>query len=145
MSSMKITSTYKFDFPQDVKSNDYFESFQLTLASTSGHLNNQTGNIIDPKELRDLILYWLQDKFGKVYSIYELGNLEYLPHTLEIVNQRMWEWLEEILPFSVKLVGLKVVHSDKNFVEYIREEPVLVREPKTQPKLRKRRKQRGKK
>ena len=144
---MKLTSTYPFSFPHSIILGDGLRHFCITLESSAGQLNNRTGVIIDHKDLRELILDWKEEKFGKVESIYEVGNLEYLPHSPEIVTERMWEWIEDILPFSAKLVGLKVVTTSGYFVQYTREEPILVREPQTQtqpkPKFRKRRKKRG--
>ena len=142
---MKLTSSYKIPFPHAFDISDAFTDFEVTLRSSSGHLNPQTGDIISHEEIIGILCNWRDTKLSKVNSIYEFENLEYLPHTPEIVIGRLWEWIEELLPFSAKLVGLKVWLGSDRFVQYSREEPVLVQEPqpKTQPKFRKQRKKSG--
>ena len=145
MQTMKLTASYKIPFPKAFDIADAFTEFEVTLRSSSGHLNPQTGSIISHEEIIKILCDWREEKLTTVKSIYEFGTLKYLPHTPEIVVGRLWEWIEEILPFSAKLVDLKVWLGSDRFVQYTREEPVLIREPQPKPqtKFRKRRKKSG--
>jgi len=93
-----------------------FLTLELMVESRSGKLNPQTGQIMGRKDLRNLVNEVVELQYnGK--RLADIKNLDYLPHTLEILAQRLWEDIEDALNYEARMSRLKI-SSNNYFVIY---------------------------
>ena len=78
-------------------------------------LNPETGEVISRQALYDAVHDALEPFEEKEWTTSK--QLQYLPHTLESVVIRIWEWLEETIPTYAKLSKIKL-SNDQYFVTY---------------------------
>lgn len=130
----------RYNFSINIQNNDFLDGFVVSVSSVSGKLNTRTGYIIEPKELDEIVHSLIDDKFANCDSIFHVSNLEYLPHTLEVISSKLFDWIEERLPHGVTVYEIKVLHRSGFFVKYKREDVEFVREVQPQKRLHKRRK-----
>lgn len=105
---------------------------ELMVESRSGKLNPQTGQVMSRKDLRDLVNEVIELKYNNK-CIKDIKNLDYLPHTLEILSQRLWEDIHEALNWEASVSRIKI-SSDPYFVVYDgRRDQERKRKPQPQP------------
>jgi len=89
----------------------------IFVESASGTLNGQTGKIIDKKELDELVKESVLDRLnGK--SLNDVKGWSGIPQTLEVLIIRIWEWIEDALPYYARLSKLRLNENNEFFVEY---------------------------
>jgi len=93
-----------------------FLTLELMVESKSGKLNTQTGQIMSRSDLRALVNDVIEGKYNNKY-LKDIPNLVYLPHTLEILAQRLWEDIEEALNYEARMSRIKV-GNENYFVIY---------------------------
>lgn len=134
---MKLTMgmSYKITAP-----NNDIDFIRVEVSNVHRNYNSQTGQVLPFDELRGEVQDIVTNKLQT--SISEIPELRYIPHTLEMLALKLWEWLEGRLSYQAKLESIEVVHNQGFFVKYVRKDVEMVREPQPQksPKLRKRRK-----
>ena len=88
-----------------------FLTLELMVESRSGKLNTQTGQIMARSDLRNLVNEVIEGKYNNK-KLEDITNLGYLPHTLEILAQRLWEDIEEALNYEARMSRIKVSNNN---------------------------------
>src|SRR5208283_1923614 len=94
-------------------------------------LNTETGQIIPIEEFDDIVDDVLKKLDGKLLD--NVPGLAYIPHSLELIVIRLWEWLEEALSYHARLVKVRITEHNDFFVEYDGRREVI--QPIPQPQL----------
>ena len=88
-----------------------FLTLELMIESRSGKLNTQTGQIMSRSDFRNLVNEVIEGKYNNKH-LADIPNLGYLPPTLEILAQRLWEDIEEALNYEARMSRIKVSNNN---------------------------------
>ena len=91
-------------------------TLELMIESRSGKLNSQTGQIMSRKDFRDFVNDVVDGKYNNK-KLDDIQGLGVIPHTLELLAQRLWEDIEEALNYEARMSRIKVSNNNY-FVVY---------------------------
>lgn len=121
----------------ETKDGIYEPPLKLTVEveSRDGKLGKD-GTFIDPEDFLDTVseaLEPLQNKY-----IGDVKGLAYIPHTLEMIISRIYERIQDDLPYNIEVTELTLRKDDVFVVKYNVRNPKHDRQPQPlpQPKLK---------
>ncbi len=119
----------------EVSAGIYEPPLKLTVEveGRDGKLNKE-GIFITPQDLLKCIGVALEDLQGKFIG--SVKGLAYIPHTLEMIIERLADRIQSELPYQAKLTELTLRKDDIFVVKYSVESVHNQRQPQPQPQLK---------
>lgn len=116
----------------EVSEGIYEPPLKLTVEveSRDGKLSKD-GTFIDPEDFRYSILDAVKDLQGKFIG--DVKGLAYIPHTLEMIISRVYERIQEELPYNIEVTELTLRKDDVFVVTYNVRNPKHDRQPQPMP------------
>lgn len=96
--------------------NFHGHNYDLTVTVT-GQLDEETGYLIDTKELKDLIKREVEDRFDHKNLNLDTAEFKQLNPTAENIAIVIWRLLRPHIDQSIKL-KITLYETERNFVEY---------------------------
>ncbi|MEE9214892.1 MAG: 6-carboxytetrahydropterin synthase [Thermodesulfobacteriota bacterium] len=112
-----------------------FLTLELMIESRSGKLNSQTGQIMSRSDFRNLVNQVIEVKYNNK-KLEDIPGLGYIPHTLEILAQRLWEDIEDALNYEARMSRIKVSNNNYFVIYDGRRDQERKRKPKLKPQTK---------
>lgn len=87
------------------------------IVTVTGELNEETGYLIDTKELKDLVKREVEDRFDHKNLNLDTEEFKQLNPTAENIAIVIWRLLRKHIDQSIKL-KITLYETERNFVEY---------------------------